>query len=64
MSDGVNLVVRHAFEHLDLHRLEGNMQPTNDRSRALFKRCGFRNEGYSPNYLYIDNAWRDHERWR
>jgi [ribosomal protein S5]-alanine N-acetyltransferase len=63
MGETVSLVVAHAFRELGLHRLEANIQPTNEPSRALVKRLGFRQEGYSPRYLKIDGEWRDHERW-
>ncbi|MGV9304465.1 GNAT family N-acetyltransferase [Nonomuraea sp. NPDC003727] len=63
MSDGLGLVLRYAFEHLRLHRLEANIQPDNQASLKLVRRLGFRMEGYSPDLLFIDGAWRDHERW-
>ncbi len=63
MREGLALVVAHAFGPLGLHRLEINVQPANTASIALARSAGFRLEGYSPDFLYIDGAWRDHQRW-
>lgn len=63
MSEGLGLVLRYAFGQLRLHRLDAQIQPGNHASLALVRRLGFRNEGYSPDLLFIDGAWRDHERW-
>ena len=63
MTSGLNLALQYAFLELRLHRLEANIQPANQPSIRLIKRCGFRLEGMSPNYLYINGEWCDHERW-
>jgi len=63
MSEAIRLVIGYAFGPLGLHRLEANIQPGNHASIRLVKRNDFRYEGYSPDYLFIDGAWRGHGRW-
>ncbi|MFF3323538.1 GNAT family N-acetyltransferase [Streptomyces sp. NPDC002889] len=63
MREGLGLLIGHAFGPLGLHRLEANIQPGNAASLGLVRSAGFRFEGFSPDFLYIDGAWRDHERW-
>lgn len=63
MTEALGLLLDYAFKHLQLHRLEANVQPNNAASIALVKRAGFKKEGYSRGYLKISGRWRDHERW-
>ncbi|MCH2160512.1 MAG: GNAT family N-acetyltransferase [Phycisphaerales bacterium] len=59
----LTLAMRRAFVDLELERLEANIVSNNRASIALVESLGFRNEGYSTNYLEIDGRRRDHERW-
>jgi ribosomal-protein-alanine N-acetyltransferase len=63
MTEGLALILRHAFNDLRLHRLEANVRSANKASLALVQRLGFSYEGLSPAYLYLNGAWHDHERW-
>lgn len=63
MTEGLQLVLRHTFIAMKLHRVEANIQPENGASIALVKRAGFRLEGFSPRYLKVAGRWRDHQRW-
>lgn len=63
MREGMQLVLKHAFQKLRLHRLEANIQPENRASIRLARSCGFVREGFSRRYLKVNGRWRDHERW-
>lgn len=56
----VRAIVRHAFEELDLHRVEAACQPDNLASRRVLEKAGFTQEGAARAYLKINGAWRDH----
>ncbi len=63
MTEAVRAAIRNGFAELGLHRIEANIQPANARSIALVRRLGFRQEGFSTEYLHIDGDWRDCGRW-
>lgn len=64
MHQGMALLLNEAFNNLNLHRLEANIQTDNHASIALVRKSGFTKEGFSPKYLRVGGKeWRDHERW-
>ena len=44
----------------NLHRINANHLPHNQRSAALLKKLGFAKEGYAHSYIKIDGKWQDH----
>ena len=60
MSEAVDVIKRHAFGPLALHRLEAACIPDNERSVRLLKKAGFELEGRLRSYLRINGRWRDH----
>lgn len=60
VTKAVRALVPYVFEELRLHRLQAACLPENERSKAVLRRCGFREEGYARGYLRINGVWRDH----
>ena len=60
MREALETVISHAFGTLNLHRLNANYHPANERSGALLRRLGFVVEGYARDVLYLRGTWRDH----
>jgi ribosomal-protein-alanine N-acetyltransferase len=54
------LALDHALGPAGLHRVEVNIRLENERSLAVVRRLGLRDEGVRARYLHIDGAWRDH----
>lgn len=64
MRHGLQLLLQEAFQTLNLHRLEANIQPDNLSSIRLAANAGFVKEGFSHQYLRVGGKeWKDHERW-
>lgn len=64
MREGLKILLKEAFENLNLHRLEANIQPGNIASIKLVSNGGFVKEGFSRGYLRVGGfEWKDHERW-
>jgi [ribosomal protein S5]-alanine N-acetyltransferase len=60
MREALTAVVRHAFDDLDLTRVEAACLPENVASRGLLEASGFAYEGMALRYLQINGRWRDH----
>lgn len=46
MQEALRAVLNYAFETLDLHRIEADVDPRNDGSVRILERLGFQREGY------------------
>lgn len=60
MSAAVGMLVRYAFEELELHRVEANVMPRNKASLRVLEKNRFVSEGLSKYYLNINGVWEDH----
>lgn len=60
MREAIEAVVHHAFEKLNLSRIEAACLPENVASRALLESSSFKYEGVAQSYLQIEGRWRTH----
>ena len=60
MTDALKATIAFAFQTLQLHRLEAACLPSNEASRGVLEKLGFRQEGYARKYLRINGDWHDH----
>ena len=60
MGEALTALLPYAFDRLGLHRIEAACLPSNEPSKNLLTKIGFRQEGLARGYLQINGEWRDH----
>lgn len=60
MREALEAISHHAFEVMDLSRLEAACLPENTPSRGVLEQAGFKYEGVAQSYLQINGRWRNH----
>jgi ribosomal-protein-alanine N-acetyltransferase len=55
--------MKHAFDALQLHRLEAAIVPRNGASRRVAEKLGLRDEGVAVRFLQIQGVYEDHVRY-
>lgn len=58
-TEALSALLTHAFESLDLHRLEADIDPRNARSIRVLERLGFRHEGLQRQRYLINGEAQD-----
>ncbi len=60
MSEALSAGSDCMFKFFHLHRIQADVMPTNERSIACVKSCGFKEMGYNEKYMAIDGSYKDH----
>ncbi|MEC5384531.1 GNAT family N-acetyltransferase [Uliginosibacterium sp. H3] len=71
MSEALVAALAHAFDVLNLHRVEATHRPENMASARVLAKQGFVREGLARDYICLDGVWQDsvlnglcNPRWR
>jgi len=63
VPEALVLILRFAFEEVQLHRVEIGIIPRNAASRRVVEKLAIREEGLAQRFLQINNRWEDHIRY-
>jgi RimJ/RimL family protein N-acetyltransferase len=58
-TEVIQLMLRYAFETLDLHRIGLRVASYNTRAIRCYEKCGFRLEGIERDSFVVDGEWHD-----
>ena len=58
-TEATRLLLRYAFEELNLHRVELEVYDFNTRAIRAYEKAGFRREGTRRQALYREGSWHD-----
>ena len=61
MQEAMTSIFNFGFDKLNLHNLEANINPGNDKSRAILIKMGFQKEAYFRENYYYDGKYLDSE---
>ena len=54
-----SMIIDHAFLDLNLNRIQLRVKPSNASAVALYKKCGFQQEGILREAIYKDGYYED-----
>lgn len=60
-TDALRMVLRFAFDHAKLHRVQAAVMPRNVASKRVVQKAGLQYEGQAAYYLKINGKWEDHD---
>lgn len=60
MKESVKLLLKYAFNECELHRIEASALVSNEKSKRVLMKCGFKLIGINEKYLLINGKWEDH----
>lgn len=59
MTEALRAMIRYGFRHLELHRIEAQVEPPNEASKAVLRRIGFKEEGVARERGYWRGGFHD-----
>ncbi len=62
-TESCRLLIDEAKKSFGLHRIEADIMPFNDKSKAVAERLGFEYEGVAKKSHRVAGSWEDHERY-